>query len=528
MEGNTGKNQMFQKNRGKLYFSMGFFAAAVIGLAGFIVGYLLTSGEKEIVIVPVRGIAQNQDKAAQPEKADMPATDTHELTPPAGKPTEKKEVVEEQPPQNSKPDKESMPLDALLKKIEALKQSKRRVTYKLPSLKYTDQELAALREWEKIWAEKKIDKSNIDRVAQFLPPSFAGLYKNPEQWGAPAEGLYFYITQYQTYTPTRGELEATIKYAPSVEVRQDGSIANCAQISGIPFPAPGNGLEIAHDFDFNSHGDGAHYRRFCPNINPVSRHERVAEVEIWELFFVNRTEIAPLPAFDADQNRKGFRRGMFQQMHSPPEFKDTRMFTMRYIDASKDDDTYMWYAQFRRIRRMSTAQRTDSIDGTDLIYDDEYFWDGQILRNTYSYTGTKELLCSRHQDMRKTTRGSGQAVVNGLTLERCKTLVVDAASKDPNYPYSKRVWYVDPASYLVLWTEIYDAKGRFWKCFMQNADVLKTATGEKKHFIVGSQFVDFQKKHAGLSDQQSHYYSPEISINVAPDMFSVGNLQKTY
>ncbi len=35
--------------------------------------------------------------------------------------------------------------------------------------------------------------------------------------------------------------------------------------------------------------------------------------------------------------------------------------------------------------------------------------------------------------MKKTTRTEGQAISNGLTLERCNTLVVDVVNKDPNY-----------------------------------------------------------------------------------------------
>jgi hypothetical protein len=203
------------------------------------------------------------------------------------------------------------------------------------------------------------------------------------------------------------------------------------------------------------------------------------------------------------------------------------MYTLRYIDPKKDDLTYIWYNEFRRIRRMSTSERSNSIDGTDLTYDDEYFWDGQISRNTYTYKGKKELLCARHQDMNTTTRQPGQAIVNGLTLERCMTLVVEAVNKDPNYLYGKRTWYVDPESYLILWTEIYDQKGRFWKCYMQHTNTLTTATGDEKQFIVGSQFLDFQRNHAGLSNQQSHFGLPEISVNVDPKIFTITNLQKT-
>jgi hypothetical protein len=62
---------------------------------------------------------------------------------------------------------------------------------------------------------------------------------------------------------------------------------------------------------------------------------------------------------------------------------------------------------------------------------------------------------------------------------------------------------------------------------MQNCGMVKTQTGEMKHFIVGSQFVDFQSKHAGLSDHQKTF-EPVVSGPTPDDMFSVSYLQKTY
>ncbi len=39
---------------------------------------------------------------------------------------------------------------------------------------YSAEELAKVREWEKTWAGKKIDKTNIDQVAALLPESYCG------------------------------------------------------------------------------------------------------------------------------------------------------------------------------------------------------------------------------------------------------------------------------------------------------------------------------------------------------------------
>lgn len=392
-----------------------------------------------------------------------------------------------------------------------------------PVAAYSEEELAKVREWEKEWVGKKIDKSNIDQVAEFMPESYAGIYKDPDKWGAGTEGLYFTIVPYRPVMETKGMIEATKKYAPLVKTNPDGTIENYAEIAGIPYPDPKTGLEIAWNFDSNNHGDTAHYQRDGPNINPKQRTERYSNQEQWEVFFMHRTELEPKPALP--DNPEGRHRGLFIHMWDPPEFLNTRYYNLRFTDPKKDDHCYLWYAQFRRVRRLSTAQRTDAIDGTDLIYDDEFFWDGHIVRNNYTYQGKKELLCARHQDMQKTSRPTGQAIQNNYMLERCNLLVVDVINKDPNYLYGKRVWYLDPATYLILWTEIYDELGRYWKCFMNQTNDLKTDIGETKNFIVGTSFIDFQRTHAGVNVQNVKAIS---SSEITTDMFTISYLQRTY
>jgi hypothetical protein len=392
---------------------------------------------------------------------------------------------------------------------------------------YSSNELEAVRAWEKTWAGRTIDKTTIDQVAAFMPPSYVGMYKNPDQWGAPAEGLYFHIVPYRQMQETSGLLAATRQYAPHCRLDEKGALENITRVAGRPFPRPATGIEVAWNYELNTKGDSSRYRKFSPNINPRNRTERYADQEVWELYFINRTDVDPRPAFSDDKNPKHCRKAMFIHMYKPPEFLNTRMFNLRFIDQNREDDAYLWYNQFRRIRRMSTAQRTDSIDGSDLIYDDDNMWDGQLLRNTYTLKGTKDMLASRHQDMKQTKRQTGQGIVNGLTLERCNLYVVEALNKDPNYLYSRRVWYIDPETYCIMWQEIYDQQGRFWKCFMSQTGMLQTASGETRAFIVGAQYHDFQRNHCGAADHQL-YYEPQIGIAVDGGMFTVGYLQKTY
>ena len=283
------------------------------------------------------------------------------------------------------------------------------------------------------------------------------------------------------------------------------------------------GQQLAWNYDYNTHGDAYHWLRTGPALEVKQRTERVSSQDMTELYFVSRVDVDPKPNLLAS-NPKGMRRGYFIHLYKPPEFVNTRMFNIRYLDYSKSDDGYMWYSQFRRIRRISTAQRTDSIDGSDLIYDDEYLWDGAIPRNTYKYIGKKDLLCSRQQDLKILQRVSGQGMPNGITRERLNTIVVEVMSKDKNYIYGKRVWYLDPESYYIQWTEIYDNLGRFWKCFENWTNQFPLeSTGEMKKVIVGTEFMDFQRTHCGISLQECKGVG---LTQVDQNMFTINNLQK--
>jgi len=215
-------------------------------------------------------------------------------------------------------------------------------------------------------------------------------------------------------------------------------------------------------------------------------------------------------------------------MYMPAEFINTRMYTLRYIDQKKEDDSYLWYSQFRRIRRMNTSQRTDAIDGSDLIYDDEYLWDGQLTRNTYTYKGKKELLTDRHDGLAQATRVDGQGFTNNMSFERCNLLVVEAINKDPNYIYGKRVWYLDPETYYIMATDIYDQQGRYWKMFFNSTRPMRSEIGTMKPVIVGTHFYDVQRTHSGLALSQTVNQPIVSDTSVSADMFTTSYLQKTY
>ena len=146
---------------------------------------------------------------------------------------------------------------------------------------------------------------------------------------------------------------------------------------------------------------------------------------------------------------KGIHRGLFLHLYEPPESQNSRFFNLRYIDRNKEDDGYMWYAPFRRIRRINVGQRTDTIDGTDMIYDDEYGWDGHThAQHLPAHRAGRTFSAHARLILPSSSGRRVRRVPNNLSRERLSTYVVEVKSKDPNYIYSKRVWYVDPETYL--------------------------------------------------------------------------------
>jgi len=103
------------------------------------------------------------------------------------------------------------------------------VTY--PVASYNGEELSKVRVWEKKWAGKKINKTNIDQVSEFMLDRLVEIYKDPDKWGSPPEGSYFYIVPYKQIIETKGMIAATQKYAPLVKTgfkREDPELCgNC-------------------------------------------------------------------------------------------------------------------------------------------------------------------------------------------------------------------------------------------------------------------------------------------------------------
>jgi hypothetical protein len=154
-----------------------------------------------------------------------------------------------------------------------------------------------------------------------------------------------------------------------------------------------------------------------------------------------------------------------------------------------------------------------------------YSW--AIPAQTYKLLGRKELLMPRHQDIPKVKElhKEGQCLYSGLQRERIKTYVLECIHKDPNYLYSKQIWYLDPETWWIIYSDKYDKRGRMWKIFDMGQRVVKSVYNDSQ--IPVGEFtlvIDVQRHHA--TGALSYATIGQTDVFFEPEYYTPRALQK--
>ena len=376
---------------------------------------------------------------------------------------------------------------------------------------YEGDELAKIRQWEKIWVGKKIDNINIEQVKDFLPESLYNVMKDTKKWGE----HWFEIVPYRPYLIPPGRVKYTKEGKSMVGPKEE--LLNW--VAGVPFPEPQSGIEVAWNFDCWSRGDTSYKDMVGNKIDGNMKYDRRTGQHGWNMTFAGRCVVPPTPELD---NPKGVLRATYGDIYEPREMKGGLALTLRYKNRAKEYDSWSWVPTIRRISRVSTAEKTDTAGGADVCWDDEYGWDGNINRQTYKLLGRRELLLSRHQDINALKSEAGDCVYNGIRRERINVYVVEAVCHDPGYLYSKSIWYVDPELWHITYSEKYDKDGRFWKIIDHFQDERQGYKGIEDAEFIGAMFIDCQRLHA------TNILVPELKLGIElpVSMFSQSSLDR--
>ncbi len=393
------------------------------------------------------------------------------------------------------------------------------VAFPVPA--YGATELKAVRDWEKQWAGRRVTTENVGQVKPFLHEAVYRVMREPAIMGA--SSLSFDVVAYRPYPVTRGMVAATRTYAPSAALNERQELIGYGDRAGIPFPRPENGTQMAWNFDANTKGDAHHQLVDGTVVDCRSGHQRRAGHLRWEMHWMGRYDVSPVPKILDTQNPRGIVRSFFSRHTAPPDFVDTTILELKYRDMQRETDLWIYTPMFRRIRRYATSQRTDAIDGTDMIYDDQDGWYTHLTQNTYAFLGRRDLLVARHQDPQQLTREKGQGFWNGIQRERCRLWEVEVHSRDPNYIYGKQIWYLDPETWQMNFKVMYNRQGQLWKMYEMFWNVYPGYDNQQTAFFNAEHIVDLIRRHGSPATREVR----GVGIEIPLDMFQVRNLQKT-
>ena len=374
-------------------------------------------------------------------------------------------------------------------------------------------ELAKVQAWEKTWAGKKISSANVDEVKEFLPETLYTIMKETDRWGE----SWFEIVPYRQVPVTPGNIKFTKEQYGKSKLGPTGELLNF--VSGVPFPDTTTAIEMAHNFRCRSFGDAYQSEETGFIVDGRLKYDMSILVRNKMCFFAARTDALPVP--ELTPNPKRIWRTFNLEQIDPPEVRDMRILEIHYIDRTKAYDRWIWTPAIRRVRRSSTTERQDPKGGGDNAAYDNLGWDGEIQENTYSYVGAKELLLSRHTDKSKLIHTPGDCITDGTQRERITAHVLEAVSKDPNFFYQKAIWYLDPESWQMLYSDRYDRRGRLWKVLDQHGFVGKGYGGVQFGHFNGNQMIDVQRIHSTVAVAQM-----EFGVDFDRDIFTFKYLQE--
>jgi len=357
-----------------------------------------------------------------------------------------------------------------------------------PTACYSETQLRALREWEKDWVGAKITSADVDAVKDYLPASFYQLMKNTDTWGE----SWFTISAYKPITPTPGTISATRRFCGKPKTDADGKLINWT--SGVPFPHTTEAIEMAHNFRCRSYGDGYSSDEKGYLIDGKFGYDRTLRIKNHYLMFSGRTDAPPVP--ELPNNTKGLWRGFHMLQLSPPEARNLRIIELQYKDETRAYDSWVWVSALRRIRRRSTSERQDAMGGADFCGYDNIGWDGPVHINTYRYLGQKEMLLCRRNDPKKLVHTKGKCLYDGTQRERIPAHVLEVTSRNPNFLYSKMIWYLDPETWQILYSDRYDRNGKLWKVLDQFSCTVPGYGGVTVNFFNANQMIDVQRRHS--------------------------------
>jgi len=353
-----------------------------------------------------------------------------------------------------------------------------------------------------------ITKENQDKIK--------GLVADGVQWCV-NRGMEMKIVPTKKIPLPKLYQEATEKYASQVKLKEDQTLEG--YVAGRPFPQvdmadPKAATKLMYNFERTHYfTDDLALHLFDADTGQlqvdqggnqrytVERHFVLDWLRA--LQFTGRLHIDPKP--EIEPNKDGaFRKAGLYPVVEPFDLKGIGGLNYRYLDPLRQDDLWLYLPSLRRVRRLSSAQRSEALFGQDIDVDSYGGYAGQIPWFTWKLLTKKPMLASLHGENMPPVpcKTDGGMTFCEAWEMRPEVLVVEGTPKADAYAYSKRVIYIDHESFFIVYTDLYDRGGELWKTVMQSIRTSNRPNPkvnfeypEERMFIYAFTVVDMQLEH---------------------------------
>jgi hypothetical protein len=328
-----------------------------------------------------------------------------------------------------------------------------------------------------------ITMDKVESLKPFLPPEF---WSNRDFFLF--EGMQLEIGPFfRDYSPAEAYQAASQKFAGQSKVGPEESLQNFT--AGQPFfpmdkidckGDPQAGAKIIWNFDYQWEGDGSRSSYYYSYWDRGEELPLFYEGTAKTILMSHRVEPEYL-AQGGDLFRGEKRKSVFGiEVDAPFDARGILVMTYRYRDAdnpkatSKNDDTWVYVPTLRRVRRISSAQRTDAVSGTDFTFDDLRSFAGIVPQYKWQCLGEMDIIAPMNSKVAaypyKRDHNFGPY---GLSYaddrwELRHAVKVRMTPNNADHPYAFKDIYIDKQTLVALYSFAYDRKEELWKIIWHN------------------------------------------------------------
>jgi hypothetical protein len=323
----------------------------------------------------------------------------------------------------------------------------------------------------------------LESIRKYLPPEF---WANRDFFFY--EGMKLEIGPfYRDYSPAQAYKDATQQFAGQPQIGPDNSLENYT--AGQPFPMeqidckndPQAGVKIMWNFDYQWEGDGTDTQYFYSYWDRGEQLPLYYEGTSKTVKLANRVESEYLEKNDGDIFRGEKRKFAFGiEVSAPFDARGINVMTYRYKSSdkprseAKNDDTWVYVPTLRRVRRISTAQRTDAVSGTDFTFDDLRSFAGIVPQYEWTCMGEVDILAPMNSQVKAYPYSKDHNFgPYGLSYaddnwELRKAVKIRMVPKNEDHPYHHKDLYIDKQTLVAHYSFAYDQKEELWKIIWHN------------------------------------------------------------